>query len=325
MKKFVMFLSILAMAGSAALGVLNQKTFETERTLLAQAKDDLVKTSNEVNQEKENKKNKEEERTQKQDERDKLSAEVAAIETDIKRQKKEIADSEDTLKKNNIELQEIALVISKIGDFKNVDELKAKQEAQKQQIADLETKRTDNETKFAAAMVEVGKSEEKAKILIQKEIEYKQAIVRSGMEATVIAVNRDYGFVVVNVGKNLGVKGDAALLVKRGTDSVARLQITSIEPNMLVANIVPGSLAEGARVVPGDKVIFGATVTLLDENDKPVKYQIVGQTEADASKGRISYSSPIARALIGKQVEDEVEVTVPSGDKFYLIDKIEFI
>ncbi|QZD89495.1 transcription elongation factor GreA [Qipengyuania aurantiaca] len=75
----------------------------------------------------------------------------------------------------------------------------------------------------------------------------------------------------------------------------------------------------------GDKVIFGATVTLLDEEDKPVKYQIVGQTEADASKGRISYTSPIARALIGKQVEEEVEVTVPSGDKFYLIDKIEFV
>ncbi|MBX7460433.1 transcription elongation factor GreA [Qipengyuania sp. YG19] len=75
----------------------------------------------------------------------------------------------------------------------------------------------------------------------------------------------------------------------------------------------------------GDKVVFGATVTLLDENDKPVKYQIVGQTEADAGKGRISYTSPIARALIGKQVEEEVEVTVPSGDKFYLIDKIEFV
>ncbi|MBY6013529.1 transcription elongation factor GreA [Qipengyuania gaetbuli] len=75
----------------------------------------------------------------------------------------------------------------------------------------------------------------------------------------------------------------------------------------------------------GDKVVFGATVTLLDENDKPVKYQIVGQTEADASKGRISYTSPIARALIGKQVDDEVEVTVPSGDKFYLVEKIEFI
>ncbi|WP_409996077.1 transcription elongation factor GreA [Qipengyuania aquimaris] len=75
----------------------------------------------------------------------------------------------------------------------------------------------------------------------------------------------------------------------------------------------------------GDKVVFGATVTLLDEDDKPVKYQIVGQTEADAGKGRISYTSPIARALIGKQVEDEIEVTVPSGDKFYLVEKIEFV
>lgn len=75
----------------------------------------------------------------------------------------------------------------------------------------------------------------------------------------------------------------------------------------------------------GNKVVFGATVTLLDENDKPVKYQIVGETEADAGKGRISYSSPIARALIGKEIGEEVEVTVPSGDKFYLIEKIEFI
>ena len=75
----------------------------------------------------------------------------------------------------------------------------------------------------------------------------------------------------------------------------------------------------------GDKVVFGATVTLLDENDKPVKYQLVGQAEADAKKGRISYNSPLGRALIGKKSDEEVELTVPSGDKFYLVDKIEFI
>ncbi|HZV58038.1 MAG TPA: transcription elongation factor GreA [Sphingobium sp.] len=75
----------------------------------------------------------------------------------------------------------------------------------------------------------------------------------------------------------------------------------------------------------GDKIIFGATVTLLDEDDKPVRYQIVGQAEADAKQGMISYSSPLGRALIGRQVGDEVEVTVPSGDKFYLVEKIEFI
>ena len=75
----------------------------------------------------------------------------------------------------------------------------------------------------------------------------------------------------------------------------------------------------------GDKIVFGATVTLLDEDDKPVKYQIVGEAEADARKGRISYSSPLGRALIGRQLDDEVEVSVPSGDKFYLVSKIEFI
>ena len=96
-------------------------------------------------------------------------------------------------------------------------------------------------------------------------------------------------------------------------------QIAEIEDKVTRAQIIdPATLS-------GDKVVFGATVTLLDEDDKPIKYQIVGQTEADASKGRISYNSPIARALIGKQVEDEIEVTVPSGDKFYLVEKIEFI
>jgi transcription elongation factor GreA len=75
----------------------------------------------------------------------------------------------------------------------------------------------------------------------------------------------------------------------------------------------------------GNRIVFGATVTLLDENDKPIKYQIVGETEADVASGRISYSSPLARALIGKEVDDEIEVTVPSGDKFYLVSKIEFI
>ncbi len=79
------------------------------------------------------------------------------------------------------------------------------------------------------------------------------------------------------------------------------------------------------KTLSGDKVVFGATVTLLDEDDKPLKYQIVGETEADVGSGRISYNSPIGRALIGKNLEDEVEVTVPSGDKFYLIDKIEYI
>ena len=75
----------------------------------------------------------------------------------------------------------------------------------------------------------------------------------------------------------------------------------------------------------GDKVVFGATVNLLDDADKPIRYQIVGPYEADAKVGRISYNSPLGRALIGRRVDDEIEVTVPSGDRFYVVQKIEFI
>ncbi|MEO0698134.1 MAG: transcription elongation factor GreA, partial [Pseudomonadota bacterium] len=96
-------------------------------------------------------------------------------------------------------------------------------------------------------------------------------------------------------------------------------QIADLEDKVSRAQIID------PQTLSGDKVIFGATVTLLDEDDKPITYQIVGQTEADAAKGRISYTSPIARALIGKQVEDEIEVTVPAGDKFYLVERIEFV
>lgn len=95
--------------------------------------------------------------------------------------------------------------------------------------------------------------------------------------------------------------------------------IADLEDKVSRAQIIdPASLS-------GDKVIFGATVTLLDDDEKPVRYQIVGPYEADAKAGRISYNSPLGKALIGRKVDDEIEVTVPSGDKFYLVRSIEFI
>ncbi len=76
----------------------------------------------------------------------------------------------------------------------------------------------------------------------------------------------------------------------------------------------------------GETVKFGATVTLVDEDtDEERKFQIVGDMEADAKKGRISISSPISRALIGKTVGDSVEVAAPGGAHSYEILKVAFI
>lgn len=75
----------------------------------------------------------------------------------------------------------------------------------------------------------------------------------------------------------------------------------------------------------GDQVKFGATVTLADEEtDEESTYQIVGPDESDVNEGRLSITSPLARALIGKSVGDSVEVTTPSGSKSYEVIAVAF-
>ena len=75
----------------------------------------------------------------------------------------------------------------------------------------------------------------------------------------------------------------------------------------------------------GDTIKFGATVTLIDEDtEKKAVYQIVGEVEADTKKGRISITSPLARALIGKKKGVSVEVKAPGGAKAYEITKVEW-
>ena len=76
----------------------------------------------------------------------------------------------------------------------------------------------------------------------------------------------------------------------------------------------------------GDKIKFGATVKLIDEDTEEEKtYQIVGEQEAEVKLGKISISSPIARALIGKEKGDSIEVNAPGGSRSFEILSIEFI
>ena len=75
----------------------------------------------------------------------------------------------------------------------------------------------------------------------------------------------------------------------------------------------------------GDTITFGATVTLIDEDtEEKVTYRIVGEYEADVKQGKISITSPIARALIGKTVKDIAEVSTPGGGKLYEILRVRY-
>ncbi|MEO1199877.1 MAG: GreA/GreB family elongation factor, partial [Pseudomonadota bacterium] len=76
----------------------------------------------------------------------------------------------------------------------------------------------------------------------------------------------------------------------------------------------------------GEIIKFGATVTIIDEDTEEEKnYKIVGDVEADVKGGKVSISSPIARALIGKTIGDSVEVTAPGGARSYEIADVKFV
>jgi transcription elongation factor GreA len=97
-------------------------------------------------------------------------------------------------------------------------------------------------------------------------------------------------------------------------------QIAEIEDKMARAQVIDVSKLSGKQVK------FGATVSVVDEDtEEKARYQIVGEHEADVKQGRVSITSPIARAMIGKESGDTVEVNTPGGVKAYEITKVEWV
>ncbi len=97
-------------------------------------------------------------------------------------------------------------------------------------------------------------------------------------------------------------------------------QIADIEDKISRAQVIDVSKLSGSQIK------FGATVTVIDEDtEEEGRYQVVGDHEADVKAGKISLSSPLSRAMIGKEVGDVVEVVTPGGVKAYEIAKVEWI
>ena len=101
--------------------------------------------------------------------------------------------------------------------------------------------------------------------------------------------------------------------------SINEGRIAEIEDKLARAEVIDVSK------LSGDTIKFGATVTLIDEDtEKKVVWQLVGEPEADAKKGKISITSPLARALVGKKKGSNVEVVAPGGAKAYEVVKVEW-
>ena len=114
------------------------------------------------------------------------------------------------------------------------------------------------------------------------------------------------------------LKENAEYHAAREQQSFAEGRIQDIEGKLSNAQVIDIS-----KIPQGDRVIFGSVVTIIKmDTDETVTYRIVGDDEADVKAGKISYQSPIARALISKEIGDVVVVKAPSGDVEYEIDDV---
>tara|TARA_B100001142_G_scaffold322746_1_gene371622 strand:+ start:1197 stop:1667 length:471 start_codon:yes stop_codon:yes gene_type:complete len=117
------------------------------------------------------------------------------------------------------------------------------------------------------------------------------------------------------------LKENAEYHAAKEQQSLTEARIRDIESKLSTAQVIDIS-----TITPSDKVIFGTTITVFNsEQEKSLKYKIVGEDEADASKGKISFASPLARQLIGKFEGDLLKVETPGGQTEYEIEKVEYI
>ena len=117
------------------------------------------------------------------------------------------------------------------------------------------------------------------------------------------------------------LKENAEYHAAKEQQSLTEARIRDIESKLSTSQVI-----DIKNIEPSDKVIFGTTVTVSNtEQQKSVTYKIVGEDEADASKGKISFASPLAKQLIGKFEGDLLKVETPGGSVEYEIEKVNYL
>jgi len=117
------------------------------------------------------------------------------------------------------------------------------------------------------------------------------------------------------------LKENAEYHAAKEQQSLSEARIKDIESKLSNAQVI-----DIKNIEPSDKVIFGTTITVFNsEVEKSIIYKIVGEDEADAGAGKISFASPLARSLIGKYEGDFIKVETPSGTIEYEIEKVDYI
>jgi cell shape-determining protein MreC len=257
MGKILVFVSIVFTLLSAGLGFVNKgKLSEAKDTATAaeataaSAKSDLTKTKGELKTT--------------TDTLAALTSEKAALDSQVTSLKSEADTAKAAATKAETEKAELQAKVTQgetdlAAAKTELDQIKANPTAANAAAGpDDETKAiiAEKETLIAKLQSDLDSSHSQLEVLQKANTDRQAKQIKKGLEGRILAVNPAWNFVVLNLGDKNGVVSNAELLVKRGTQLVGKVRITSVEPSTSIADIVANSVPQGTTISPGDNVIY---------------------------------------------------------------------
>lgn len=250
---------MICMLGAIAIGLMNKNFLADTTKSLSDTKNQVRIVTGELGEKEDERDGLKESESQARDVKNQASAAVQDVQQTLKIEQRKVDDKKNNLERVEIEQREIDMAVKRVfpdGNIQSPDDLRMiltmLQDTLTTNQNEINTLDMKSQQLLAKRQVEMGRVGEEENY----QLERRTKILLGSLEATVIAVNNDWGFVMVNAGRTLGVEPNATLLVKRGNTRVARLRILNLQDNVCVCDVVKGSTNRGVAVNAGDKVII---------------------------------------------------------------------
>jgi hypothetical protein len=270
MAKLFIGIALALMVATAALGFLAKGNIDKLQSTLKEKSSSLTKTQGDLQTSKNDLKKSNEERDAANTKAEETAKNLDQSKKDLDTAKGELDTAKTSvtgltadLAKANEELEKLRkpAVAGGPSEDPRIAPLQAEVQTAKAEAAEAK--------KVLDLTIAQGKENEiKLAEATKRERDREKGITRKGLQGRILAVNGGWNFVVLSVGDKQGVMVNSPLLVVRGGTPVARLRITSVEPSTSIADVIPGSVARGVTVQPGDTVIFEGTRSITDD-EKP--------------------------------------------------------
>jgi myosin heavy subunit len=255
MGKLLVILSIVLTAASAVLGYLNQgKLKETRKNLVDtevaanQAKTQLAKAQSDLKSAAQN-------LATTAAEKDQLASKLSGSQSELEKAKGQVtALSAD---KTSLETQVNQLTADLQAKTQELEQKGiAGSSAPAEATSDQQAQLAEQQTLITKLQADLDSARSQVSAFTKEKQDRLHQRMRNGLEGRILAVNPAWNFVVLSLGDKNGVVSNAELLVKRGTQFIGKVRVTSVEPSTSIADIVANSVPEGATISPGDDVIY---------------------------------------------------------------------